>query len=60
MYNLSNIFGLKLMINGLGFVKIAHLIYINNDKRSEIKKKIKLLLGSGIVEQKSYPKYQDE
>jgi len=42
------------------FVKIARLVYINNDKRSEIKRKINLLLGSEIMEQKSYPKYQDK
>lgn len=39
------------------FIKDARAVYINNDKRSEIKRKINLLLGSDISEVKEYSKY---
>lgn len=41
------------------FVKLARNVYITNDKRSEIKKKINIILKSGIHEVKSYSKYNN-
>lgn len=39
---------------GQGFTDVALGIHISNDKRAAIKKEINLLLGSSIVEEKSY------
>ena len=39
------------------FIELARSVYIQNDKRAETKKKINLLLGSNIVEEKSYVEY---
>ena len=39
------------------FIELARNVYFKNDKRAEIKKQINLLLGSEIVEEKSYQKY---
>ena len=39
------------------FINLARSVYIINDKRSEIKKKINLLTGSDIKEEKSYKSY---
>ena len=39
------------------FISLARSVYINNDKRSEIKKEINNKFGSKIVEVKSYEKY---
>ena len=39
------------------FIKLARLVYITNDERSEIKKKLNLLTGSNIKEEKSYKSY---
>ena len=38
---------------GNNFIKLARNVYIFNNKRAEIKKKINLLLGSNIIEVKS-------
>ena len=43
---------------GSDFVSLARAVYFTNDKRSEIKKSINLLTGSGFVEEKSYEDYQ--
>ena len=43
---------------GSGFVSLARAVYFTNDKRSEIKKSINLLTGSGFVEEKSYEDYE--
>lgn len=40
------------------FIHHARLVYITNDLRADIKKSINLLVGSTIVEEKSYEKYQ--
>ena len=40
------------------FVELARSVYFTNDKRSEIKKSINLLTGSGFVEEKSYEDYE--
>jgi len=39
------------------FIQLARNVYLTNDQRCEIKKKIDLLLGSHITEEKSYEKY---
>ena len=40
-----------------GFIELARLVYITNDKRSAVKRDINVKLGSGFVEEKSYEKY---
>ena len=42
---------------GPQFVEFARAVYITNDRRSEIKRRINMLLGSAIVEEKSYADY---
>ncbi|MDP6428536.1 MAG: DUF6165 family protein [Rhodospirillales bacterium] len=42
---------------GPRFVELARAIYINNDARAEAKREINLLLGSDIIEEKSYKPY---
>jgi hypothetical protein len=39
------------------FIELARLVYIINDKRSELKKLINLKTKSTFVEEKSYEKY---
>ena len=39
------------------FISLARTVYINNDKRSLIKKKINLSTGSNIIEEKFYKSY---
>jgi len=39
------------------FTELARAIYINNDRRSALKREINRLLGSELVEEKSYPAY---
>lgn len=39
---------------GAGFVALARAVYVTNDERAAVKKQINLLLGSAIVEEKSY------
>jgi hypothetical protein len=36
------------------FIQLARQVYIKNDHRAELKKKINALMGSTIVEEKSY------
>lgn len=36
------------------FIELARAVYINNDKRADIKKQINLITKSSIVEEKSY------
>ena len=43
---------------GSDFVRLARAVYFTNDKRSQIKKSINLLTGSGFIEEKSYEDYQ--
>ncbi len=40
------------------FIELARLVYVTNDKRADIKKRINLALGSEIVEEKSYRDYR--
>ncbi len=39
------------------FIQLAREVYLNNDQRSAIKRKINMLLGSRIIEEKSYTDY---
>lgn len=39
---------------GPGFIALARAVYVTNDERARLKKEINLLLGSQIVEEKSY------
>ncbi len=39
------------------FVKLARAVYVTNDRRADVKRKINELLGSRIVEEKSYAAY---
>jgi len=39
---------------GARFVRLARSVYQRNDERAEIKRRINALLGSALVEQKSY------
>ena len=39
---------------GAGFVALARAVYVTNDQRAAVKKEMNLLLGSAIVEEKSY------
>lgn len=36
------------------FIRLARAVYITNDKRADVKKKINVLLGSALIEEKSY------
>ena len=40
------------------FIALARAVYFTNDKRSDVKRSINLLTGSGFVEEKSYEDYQ--
>ena len=39
---------------GPKFIELARAVYFTNDRRAKVKKDINLLLGSAIVEEKSY------
>lgn len=39
------------------FIDLARSVYITNDKRADLKRDINLLLGSKIMEEKSYKPY---
>jgi len=43
---------------GEKFIELARAVYITNDERAAIKKRINLLMGSSIVEEKSYKNYK--
>ena len=40
------------------FIELARAVYVANDERAEIKKRINLQLGSRLVEEKSYKQYR--
>lgn len=42
---------------GAAFVALARAVYVNNDKRSRLKRQINALLGSSLIEEKSYAAY---
>ena len=39
------------------FVELARAVYVKNDKRSQLKREINELLGSSLIEEKSYAAY---
>jgi Family of unknown function (DUF6165) len=39
------------------FIELARAVYINNDKRGELKRQINTLLNSKLVEEKQYASY---
>lgn len=39
------------------FIDLARAVYVTNDERSAVKRRINVTLGSRIVEEKSYAKY---
>lgn len=43
---------------GYSFIELARGVYHNNDERSRIKREINDLMGSEIVEEKSYTEYK--
>ena len=42
---------------GPRFVELARAVYVTNDRRSEVKRRINELLGSRLIEEKSYAAY---
>lgn len=42
---------------GPAFVELARAVYVNNDERARLKRAVNDLLGSAIVEEKSYSAY---
>jgi len=40
------------------FIELARAVYISNDERATIKKRVNVRLGSRIVEEKSYQRYR--
>ena len=42
---------------GPEFVELARAVYIENDRRADVKRRINMLTGSQIVEEKSYQPY---
>jgi hypothetical protein len=42
---------------GEKFIELARAVYVTNDERAAIKKRINVALGSSIVEEKSYKPY---
>ncbi len=41
-----------------GFIALARAVYVTNDERAAIKKRINARLGSTLVEEKSYAEYR--
>jgi hypothetical protein len=40
------------------FIKLARAVYIENDERAAIKKRVNVALGSALIEEKSYQPYR--
>ena len=40
------------------FIELARAVYVTNDERAAIKKRINTRLGSALVEEKSYAEYR--
>jgi len=40
------------------FIRLARAVYFENDERAAIKRRINTVLGSGLVEEKSYSSYK--
>lgn len=44
---------------GTDFVSLARSVYYTNDERADLKRQLNVLLGSRLVEEKSYVEYRD-
>ena len=42
---------------GAAFIELARAVYVSNDERAAIKKRINVQLGSRLIEEKSYKPY---
>jgi hypothetical protein len=42
------------------FVRLARAVYIENDERAAIKRRLNMRLGSSLVEEKSYAEYKTQ
>jgi hypothetical protein len=42
---------------GAKFVELARAVYVTNDERANLKREINLLMGSRLIEEKSYAPY---
>ena len=42
---------------GHGFIELARAVYMTNDRRAALKYRINTLLGSSVIEEKSYASY---
>jgi len=40
------------------FIRLARAVYVENDERAAIKRRINITLGSALVEEKSYREYK--
>ena len=40
------------------FIALARSVYIENDERAAIKKRVNVALGSALIEEKSYQPYR--
>jgi hypothetical protein len=43
---------------GAEFIRLARAVYVENDERAAIKRRINTKLGSGLIEEKSYREYK--
>lgn len=43
---------------GSRFIELARSVYITNDKRADLKRELNIVLGSDLVEEKSYQAYK--
>ncbi len=41
------------------FIRLARAVYVENDTRAALKRRINVALGSALVEEKSYRRYTD-
>lgn len=42
------------------FIELARSVYFNNDKRSEVKRRINIKMNSGLIEEKEYVDYKSK
>jgi hypothetical protein len=42
------------------FIKLARSVYLNNDERADVKRELNLMLGSELLEEKSYAHYRQK
>ena len=45
---------------GERFIELARAVYVTNDRRADLKKRINLATGSALVEEKSYERHSKE